>query len=184
MSTLTTYLDPDTGQGVPTIFHTFGATGVEIELNALTGEIKVVNAAQAFDVGKAINPLLLRCQIDGGFIMGQSVALSERMAFDDNGWVVNPNLSNYYILRAKDIPESLQEIIVENPQHDGPLGARGIGEMVMIGVAPAIANAVYNAIGVQIRELPMSPQRVWKAIKEQKPELAEHARKAMSEAMA
>lgn len=181
MSTLTTYLDPETGQGVPTIFHTFGATAVEIEINVLTGEIKVLNAAQAFDIGKAINPLLVKCQIDGGFIMGQSVALSERMVFDDNGWVINPNLSNYYILRAKDIPEQIQEIIVENPQSDGPLGARGLGEMVMIGVAPAIANAIYNAIGVEIRDLPMSPERVWRAIKEQKPQLIEQAKEALAE---
>jgi carbon-monoxide dehydrogenase large subunit len=181
MSTLTTYLDPDTGQGVPTIFHTFGATAVEIEIDVLTGEIKVLNAAQAFDIGKAINPLLVKCQIDGGFIMGQSVALSERIIFDENGWVINPNLSNYYILRAKDIPEQIQEFIVEKPQSDGPLGARGLGEMVMIGVAPAIANAVYNAIGVDIREMPMSPEKVWRTIKQQKPALFEQAKKTLAE---
>jgi len=91
MSTLTTYLNPDTGQGVPTIFHTFGATAVEVEVDVLTGEIEILRAAHAFDVGKAVNPLLLKGQIDGGFIMGQSVTLHEEIVFDEQGWVLNPN---------------------------------------------------------------------------------------------
>ena len=179
MSPLTTYLDPDTGQGVPTIFHTFGATGVEIEVDVLTGEIEILKATQAFDVGKAINPLLVKGQIDGGFIMGQSVALYEQIIFDEQGWVLNPNLSNYRILRAKEMPREMDEIIVETPQSDAPHGARGLGEVVMIGVAPAIANAIYHAIGVQITKLPMSPENVWRAVLEQRPDLIEQAKREL-----
>lgn len=176
MSALTTYLDPDTGQGVPTIFHTFGGTGVEVEVDVLTGDIEIIKASQAYDVGKAINPLLLKGQIDGGFIMGQSVALHEEILFDEQGWVLNPNLSNYKILRAKEAPNEIDGILIETPQKDGPHGARGIGELVMIGVAPAIANAIFHAIGVQITKLPMSPENVWRAIQQQRPELIEEAK--------
>ena len=181
MSPLTTYLDPDTGQGVPTIFHTFGATGVEIEVDVLTGEIEVLKGSQAFDIGKAINPLLVKCQIDGGFIMGQSAALYEQIIFDEQGWVLNPNLSNYRILRAKEMAREMEEIIVETPQSDAPHGARGLGEVVMVGVAPAIANAVYRAIGVQITNVPMTPENVWRAIQEQRPELIEEAKRKLKE---
>jgi carbon-monoxide dehydrogenase large subunit len=179
MSSLTTYLNPDTGQGVPTIFHTFGGSGVEIEVDVLTGEIKILKAVSAFDIGKAVNPLLLKGQIDGGFIMGQSVAIHEEVLFDDQGWVLNPNLSNYMILRAKEAPDEIEGILVETPQKDGPHGARGIGELVMVAVAPAIANAIFHAIGVQITKLPMSPENVWKAIQEQKPELIEQAKRQL-----
>jgi len=181
MSPLTSYLDPDTGQGNPTIFHTFGACGVEIEVDVLTGEIEILKAAQAFDVGKAINPLLVKGQIDGGFIMGQSVALNEAIIFDEQGWVLNPNLSNYRILRAKEMPHKMEEIIIETPQSNGPHGARGLGELVMIAVAPAIANAIYDAIGVQITKLPMSPENVWRAIEEQRPELIEEAKRKLKQ---
>jgi CO/xanthine dehydrogenase Mo-binding subunit len=120
-------------------------------------------------------------QIDGGFIMGQSAALFEQIIFDEQGWVLNPNLSNYRILRAKEMAREMDEIIVETPQSDGPHGARGLGEVVMIGVAPAIANAVYRAIGVQITKVPMSPENVWRATQEQRPELIEEAKRELKE---
>jgi len=151
------------------------------QVDVLTGEIEIINAAQAFDVGKAINPLLVKGQIDGGWVMGQSVALYEQIVFDEQGWVVNPNLSNYRIMRAKEMPHKIQEIILETPQSNAPHGARGLGELVMVAVAPAIANAIYNAIGVQITKLPMSPENVWRAIHERRPELIEEARRKLRE---
>ena len=178
---LNTYLNPDTGQGIPSFFHTFGATAVEIEVDVLTGEIEILNAAQAFDVGKAVNPLLVKQQIGSGFLMGQSVALYESILFDEQGWVLNPNLSNYRMLRAKDLPREMHDIFVETPQYDGPHGARGLGEVVMVAVAPAIANAIYHAIGVQITKLPMSPENLWKAIQAQRPELIEEAKRRLKE---
>ncbi len=170
-SSLNTYLDPQTGQGVPTIFHTFGGTAVDIEIDVVTGAIEVLKAVQVFDVGKAINPLLLKMQMDGGFVMGMSIALFEKIKFDEQGWVTNPNFTSYYIARMKDVPKEFVARYVETPAFDGPLGARGIGEMSMLAVASAISNAVYRSTGVKLNNLPMSPEEVWGAISAQKPEL-------------
>jgi CO/xanthine dehydrogenase Mo-binding subunit len=174
-SSLNTFLDPQTGQGVPTIFHTFGGTGVEVELDLVTGVIQVLKAVAVFDVGKAINPLLLKQQLDGGFIMGMSIALFEKVKFDEQGWVTNPNFTSYYIARMKDVPKELVSRFVETPQFDGPLGARGIGELSMIAVGSAISNAIFEATGVKLNNLPMNPEEVWSAIRNQKPELIEQA---------
>jgi CO/xanthine dehydrogenase Mo-binding subunit len=179
-SSLNTYLDPQTGQGVPTIFHTFGGTAVDIELDLVTGAIEVLKAAQVFDVGKAINPLLLKMQLDGGFIMGMSVALFEKIKFDEQGWVTNPNFTSYYIARMKDVPKDFVARYVETPQFDGPMGARGIGELSMISVASAISNAVYRSTGVKLNTLPMSPEEVWAAISAQRPELLAKAMESYS----
>ncbi len=180
---LTTYLDPETGQGNPTIFYTFGGTGVEVEINILTGEIKVLKAVQVYDIGKAINPLLLEGQAIGGFVMGMSRALYERIIFDEFGSVANPNFSFYYVARAKDAPDNYLIEFVETPQMDGPLGSRGVGENVMISVPVAIANAIYRATGVSIKELPITPERLVKAIREQRPDLFEQAFKAYIDSM-
>jgi len=179
-SSLTTHLDPTTGQGIPTIFHTFGGTAVEVELDLVTGSIEVQKAVQVFDVGKAINPLLLRMQLDGGFVMGMSIALFEQVKFDDQGWVVNPNFSGYYIARMKDIPKEFVAAFVETPQFDGPMGARGIGELSMISVASAISNAILEATGIKLNNLPMNPETVWRAIKEQRPDLLTKAMESYS----
>jgi carbon-monoxide dehydrogenase large subunit len=170
-SSLNTYLDPQTGQGVPTIFHTFGGSAVDIELDLVTGAIEVTRAVQAFDVGKAINPLLLKMQLDGGFVMGMSIALFEKIKFDEQGWVTNPNFTSYYLARMKDIPDEFVASYVETPQFDGPLGARGIGELSMISVASAISNAIFRTIGVKLNNLPMSPEVVWDTIRVQRPDL-------------
>jgi len=179
-SSLNTFLDPQTGQGVPTIFHTFGGTAVEIELDVVTGAIQVMKASQVFDVGKAINPLLLKMQLDGGFIMGMSIALFEKIKFDEQGWVTNPNFTSYYVARMKDVPKDFAVRYVETPQFDGPLGARGIGEMSMISVASAISNAIFRSTGVKLNNLPMSPEEVWSAVAAQKPELLAKAMESYS----
>ena len=175
ISSLNTFLDPNTGQGVPTIFHTFGGTGVEIELDLTTGMIEVLKAVSVFDVGKAINPLLLKMQLSGGFVMGMSIALFEKMKFDEQGWVTNPNFTSYYVARMKDVPREFVTRFVETPQLDGPMGARGIGELSMIAVASAISNAIFDAIGVKLNSLPMSPEAVWAAVKDQRPDFIENA---------
>ncbi len=179
-SSLNTYLDPQTGQGVPTIFHTFGGTAVEIELDLVSGAVEVTKAVQVFDVGKAINPLLLKMQLNGGFIMGMSVALFEKIKFDEQGWVTNPNFTSYYIARMKDTPKEFVGRFVETPQFDGPMGARGIGELSMISVASAISNAIYRATGIRLNNLPMSPEVVWEAIREQRPDLLSEAMDSFS----
>jgi len=175
VSSLNTFLDPNTGQGIPTIFHTFGGAGVEIEVDLTTGAIELIKAVSVFDVGKAINPLTLKTQLSGGFVMGMSIALFEQMKFDEQGWVTNPNFTSYYVARMKDIPKEFVARFVETPQLDGPLGARGIGEMSMISVASAISNAIFNATGVKLNNLPMNPESVWTAFNTQRPDLVQAA---------
>lgn len=178
---LSTILDPENGQGSPTVFYTFGATGVEVEVDLLTGEVKIIRATQAYDIGKAINPMLVEGQIIGGFVMGMSRTLFEEIKFDEAGAVINPNFSAYYVARAKDAPDDIKPIIIENPQHDGPYGARGIGENVMIAVAPAIVAAVSRALDIEINSLPLTRERLIKIIKEKKPELIERAIQALKQ---
>ncbi len=174
-SGLNTILDQATGQGTPTVFHTYGGTAVEIELDFVTGVVKTLKAASVFDIGKAINPLLLRMQLDGGFVMGMSIGLYEKIKFDEQGWVTNPNLSSYYVARMKDVPRELIAGFVETPQSDGPLGARGVGELSMIAVASAISNAIFDSTGVKLNDLPMTSEAIWQAIVEQRPELLKSA---------
>jgi carbon-monoxide dehydrogenase large subunit len=177
---LNSFLDPDTGQGVPTIFHTFGGTGVEVELDLVTGAIEIVKAVSVFDVGKVINPLLLKQQLSGGFVMGMSIALFEKIKFDEQGWMTNPNFTSYYLARMKDLPKEMGMRFVETPQSDGPMGARGIGEMAMISVASAISNAIFSATGIKLNELPMSPETVWGEISKQRPDLLKEAMESYS----
>jgi len=107
--------------------------------------------------------------------MGMSIALFEKIKFDEQGWVTNPNFTSYYVARMKDVPDEFVARYVETPQFDGPLGARGIGELSMISVASAISNAIYRTIGVRLNNLPMSPEVVWDAIGTQRPDLLARA---------
>jgi len=174
-----TNLDPESGQGNPTIFETFGAQGVEVEVDVLTGEVKVLRIIAAFDIGRIINPMLLKGQIYGGSVMAMSIALYEQMTFNEEGRLLNPNLTDYKVARANDAPSKIVPILIENPQKDGPYGARGIGELTMLAVPAAIGNAIYNAIGVEIKDLPMTPENVWRQIMKQRPELIEIAVKQL-----
>ena len=119
-------------------------------------------------MGKAINPDLVNGQIIGGFMQGLATALYEDMRFGENGEILNPNFTDYKIPTALDIPDEIIPIIVETPQHDGPFGARGVGEHTMIPVAPAIANAIEDAIGIRIKSLPCTAEKIALAIKEGK----------------
>jgi CO/xanthine dehydrogenase Mo-binding subunit len=177
-----TMLDPDTGAGKPAIFETFGAQGVEVEINVLTGEINVERLVSAFDIGKAINPRLCESQIIGGSVMALSIAINEQLQYNDQGQLLNPNLVDYVIARSGDIPEDFVSYLIENPQEDGPYGARGIGELTMLGVPAAIGNAIFNAIGVQINGLPLTPQKVWSEIRQQRPELLKSLKTKILEA--
>jgi CO/xanthine dehydrogenase Mo-binding subunit len=159
-----TNLDPETGQGRPALVWTFGAQGAEIEVDMETGDIKILKIVTALDLGKAINPQLVEGQIYGGVVQGLGTALTEEFVFDDKGKLLNNNLTDYKLLRTQDIPEKFVPILIENPQRNAPHGARGIGEHTTISIAPAVANALYNAIGVDIFNLPMSREKVWMAM--------------------
>jgi carbon-monoxide dehydrogenase large subunit len=157
--------DPETGQGGhPNVHYTVGATGVVLEIDKDTGRIWVRKAALAVDAGRAINPDLVNGQITGGLVQGLATVLYEDMRFDDGGKMMNPNFTDYKIPTAFDIPDEIIPIIVEVPQPDGPFGARGVGEHTMIGAAPVIANAVYNALGVRIKSMPITQEKVAMAI--------------------
>ena len=112
----------------------------------------------AYDVGKAINPISVEGQIEGGTIQGLGYALMEEM-IHKNGVVVNPNLGDYYVPTSLDIPE-IKTIIVEYPGRLGPFGAKAIGEPPIVLPAPAIVNAIDNAIGVRMNEIPATPDRL------------------------
>ncbi|MCS7131214.1 MAG: xanthine dehydrogenase family protein molybdopterin-binding subunit [Hadesarchaea archaeon] len=163
-----TNLDPETGQGRPALMWTFGAQGAEVEVDPETGDVKILKVVSAFDVGRSINPLLLKGQIYGGIVQGIGSALMEEFIFNEKGALLNNNLTDYKICRAQDIPDEFVFIPIENPQRNAPFGARGIGEHPRISVEPAIANAIYDAVGVDLFEIPMTRERVWRALQKVK----------------
>ncbi len=136
----------------------YGAVFAEVEVNVETGEIKVLKLTSAFDVGKALNPELVRGQIVGGGIMGIGFALTEGLVLK-NGHATNPGFTDYRLLRACDAPPVVP-VIVESHEPTGPFGAKGIGEGCMVNVASAVANAVYHAVGVRPTRLSISPEDI------------------------
>ena len=160
-----TNLDPDTGQGRPAQFWTYGAHAVEIEVDTETGEVEVVKIATALDAGRVLNPLLCRGQVIGGIVQGLGSALLEGFRFDEKGRLQNPSFVDYKIPTAKDLPREIVPILLENPQPGGPYGARGVAEHPMISVPSAIGNALYDALGIEFTSLPLSPERVLEKIR-------------------
>jgi len=146
--------------------YAYGAHGVEVEVDQETGKVKILKYIAAHDVGRAINPMLLEGQIYGAAAMGTGYALTERLILE-KGEVMNPNFRDYKVLTAKDIIP-MEPVIVETMDEDGPYGAKGIGEPGLVPTAPAIANAIYDAIGVRITDLPITPEKIRKALKEKK----------------
>ncbi|MBI5209440.1 MAG: xanthine dehydrogenase family protein molybdopterin-binding subunit [Elusimicrobia bacterium] len=162
--------DPETSQGGhPNVHYTTGAAGVVIEVDRETGKVRILKAALAVDVGKAINPGLVNQQIIGGLVQGFGTALYEDMRFDAKGRLLNANFSDYKIPTALDIPDKIVPIIVEVPQPDGPFGARGVGEHTMIPAAPLIANAVEDAVGARVKSMPVTAEKIALALAAGKP---------------
>jgi carbon-monoxide dehydrogenase large subunit len=166
MPTDVTGLDAESGQGEHAVVHfTTGAQAVDLEIDLDTGRIEILKAVAAFDVGKAINPDLVKAQMEGGLVQGISSALFECLMLKD-GYVQNPSFVDYRIATFADIPKSMQAIIVEVPQEDGPWGARGIGEHSMVPTIPAIANAIYDAIGIRFEGPPFTSEKIYLAMSE------------------
>jgi CO/xanthine dehydrogenase Mo-binding subunit len=156
--------DRETGQGEkPVAFWTFGCQAAEIEIDTETGQIEVIRIAAAYDMGKAINPQLVRAQIEGGIVQGIGCALLEQLVMKE-GRVLNPSFTDYKIPAVSDVPKMVIKL-VEVPETTGPYGARGVGEAAMVPTAPAIANAIYDALGVRINTLPLTPEKVLSALK-------------------
>jgi CO/xanthine dehydrogenase Mo-binding subunit len=145
----------------------FIAQFAEVEVDLETGRVEVLRFVSAADCGRAINPALAEGQIEGAVVNGLSYALWEEYRYDENGRMTNPRFWDYRIFTARDIPE-IRTILVETDEPTGPFGAKSIGEVAINGPAPAIANAVYDAVGVRIRDLPITPEKVWQALRGQK----------------
>ncbi|MBI2372245.1 MAG: xanthine dehydrogenase family protein molybdopterin-binding subunit, partial [Deltaproteobacteria bacterium] len=164
----TTGIDPETGQGPkPTPFWMYASQAAEVQVDEETGYVRVLHLSAAHDVGKAINPLACEGQIEGAIAMGVGYGLTENLVVDEKGAVVNPTLTNYLIPTVLEMPE-VTPIIIEAPHREGPFGAKGLGEPGLAPTAPAIANAIYDAVGVRIHDLPITPEKVLKALQEKK----------------
>jgi CO/xanthine dehydrogenase Mo-binding subunit len=148
------------------IFWKFATHAAEVEVDLETGIVKVLRVVAAHDVGKAINPMGCEQQIEGAVIMGLSNTLYEEFKME-NGRILNDTLADYKLATMQELPE-IVTILVESVQKEGPFGAKGIGEPAAAPTAPAIANAIYNAIGVRIKELPITPDKILSALREQK----------------
>ncbi len=140
----------------------FGAQAVEIEVDRETGQVHVLKVISAHDLGKAINPPLAIGQVEGGVVMGLGYALREELRMDE-GRIINPAFADYAVPFAEQAPP-IETILVESPSPVGPFGAKGIGELALFGIAPAVANALQNATGKRLTELPLSPENVLKAL--------------------
>lgn len=157
-------IDPDTGQGPVFPDFTYGCHAVEVAVDTETGEVTVLKSVGAHDIGQAINPQAVEGQIEGGALMGQGYALSEELIYEE-GKLVSPSFSEYLIPTSMDMPE-IKCVILESRSGLGPFGAKGIGEPSLTPVAPAIANAVADAIGTRVFDLPITPEKVVRAIHE------------------
>ncbi|HWR06082.1 xanthine dehydrogenase family protein molybdopterin-binding subunit [Sporomusa sp.] len=159
----TTGLDNATGAGAPYEAYAFGSQAVEVEVDTETGQVEVLNIYAAHDVGKAVNPLQVEAQIEGGSIMGLGYGIYEDVK-KDRGRIKTPSFATYLIPTSLDVP-AVHSIIVEEPADTGPFGAKGLGETSLVPTAAAIANAVYDAVGIRVTELPVSPERVLRLLK-------------------
>ncbi|MBG0785083.1 MAG: molybdopterin-dependent oxidoreductase [Anaerolineaceae bacterium] len=143
----------------------FAVQAVQIAVNPETGEIRVLKVITANDAGKVLNPLGLKGQVEGGIIMGIGHALTEAFEIEE-GHILTDGFGRYKIPSVKDVPEIIS-IFVEDPTQEGPYGAKGVGEIVSIPTPPAIANALNNAMGVRVKSLPITPEKVLEALRKQ-----------------
>jgi CO/xanthine dehydrogenase Mo-binding subunit len=169
--------DPATGQIDPELakkglrintFFAYYAKAVEVAVNIETGEVKAIRCLSGIDLGKAINPKICEQQSEGGMMMGIGSALYEEVQMDE-GNILNPNFTDYQVPVAIQMPpnENIQSFFVESAPHkDGPYGAKGFGESTNVAVEPAIAAAVYDAVGIRIKDLPITPEKVLRALRE------------------
>jgi CO/xanthine dehydrogenase Mo-binding subunit len=163
----TTPFDPETGHGVPNFAYGYVAQAVEVEVDIETGQVRVLRVVSANDVGKAINPQQVEGQIEGGVAQAVGWVTCEHLIVKD-GYVATPHLSTYLIPTVADVPERVDSIIVEQADPEGPWGARGVGEMPFLPLAPALVAAIHDAVGasgsVWFDEFPLTPERVLRGL--------------------
>ena len=146
-----------------TPFWMVGATGAEVTVDTETGHVRVIRLVNVADAGTPLNPAVANAQLSGAAIMQLGFTLQEKMEFD-GGQVTNASLADYKIPGIHDVPPMEGEL-VRSEQTNGPFGAKGLGESGTFGVSPAIANAIHDAVGVRLTELPMKPEAVLRAIR-------------------
>jgi CO/xanthine dehydrogenase Mo-binding subunit len=155
--------DPETGQSPNvTPFWMIGGAGCEVEVDTETGHVRVTKLVNVADAGKPINPRIAETQLSGGAIMQLGFTLTENMLFD-GGQMTNASLADYKIPGIRDVPP-MESLLVAGEQADGPFGAKGLGESGTFGVSPAIANAIDDAVGVRLTDMPLTPEAVFRAL--------------------
>ncbi len=159
----TTPYDPETGRAEPNFAYGYVAQAFEVELDLETGQVAVLRVVSASDVGRAINPELVRGQIEGAVVQAVGYVLYEHL-ISEGGVIKNPYLSNYLIPTVGDIPLQVESVILEYADPIGPWGARGMAEMPYLTVAPAVAAALHQASGIWFDDLPMTPDRVYRGL--------------------
>ena len=152
-------------------FWEFMCTAVEVEVDPETGMVDVTRLVLASDVGKALNPQQVETQDEGAATMGVGHSLMEELILDASGRIVNLGAMDYRIPTIQDIPRELHSVLIENEDGPGPYGAKGAGEGGILGIAGAIGAAVNQAVGVKMRDLPLTPERIWRAIQSARAEL-------------
>ena len=159
--------DRKTGQGEKIyVAYTFMTQVMDIEVDTDTGLIEVMNVYTALDVGRAINPQNVHGQIEGGTVQGLGMAMMEDQVIDE-GITVNADMTNYLVPSIQDIPE-FESTLIENNDSGGPFGSKGVGEPTIIAASPALSNAVFDAIGVRFKSLPITPDKILDALEEKR----------------
>jgi CO/xanthine dehydrogenase Mo-binding subunit len=149
------------------VFWEVSIGAAEVEVDEDTGTVKLLRYVSASDPGKAINPKQVEGQDEGAAMQAIGHSMFEEMLFED-GQFLNPNLVDYRVPTFEDLPGEFETVLIEFGDGPGPYGSKGVGEGGIVCVAPAIANAIFNATGVRLRELPLTPERVWRAIEKSK----------------
>jgi CO/xanthine dehydrogenase Mo-binding subunit len=160
------YIPPD-GDGLTanaTPFWMVAGSGVEIEVDTETGHVRITRLINVADVGKPINPKIVETQLSGAALMQLGFSMFEKMHLD-GGQVTNASLADYKIPGIHDLPSVMENEAVDTYQSNGPFGAKGVGELATFGVSPAIANAIDDAIGVRLTELPLTAESVLRALR-------------------
>ncbi len=160
----TSMFDPRTGKSEPNFAYGYTAQAVEVEVDIETGHIEIIRVVSANDVGRAINPQLVVGQVEGAVVQAQGYAVMENLVTRE-GKILNPYLSTYLIPTIKDVPHEVKSVVLEYPDPIGPWGARGMAEMPLLPLAPALVAAVHDATGVWIDAIPMTPERVVAALR-------------------
>ncbi|MBM4321420.1 MAG: xanthine dehydrogenase family protein molybdopterin-binding subunit, partial [Deltaproteobacteria bacterium] len=159
--------DFEKGIGNMSATYAYGTQGAEVEVDEETGEVEILRLAAAHDVGRAINPQTLRGQLIGALAQGVGFALYEQL-FSAQGKILNTNFCDYKIPTIQEMSFPIDLDFVETDDPFGPFGAKGVGEPGLVPTAPAIANAIHDAVGVRLHDLPITPEKVLAALRKRR----------------